>query len=164
MGNNPSHFKKGNQMWRNLQYPGRPANYKAEELWKKFEEYMAKNEEVYWPKNDFIKSGPTAGNLVEMKVQNPPSIRMFCVYANICENTFQSYGKSEPEMVAVCFAIRATILEIQIAGAATELWNTNIVARWAGLIDKKELDIKADMSDDEREEAIKKILANIKKE
>lgn len=164
MGSNGGHFKKGNQMWRNIEFPGKEKKYTSEDLWKKFEEYMDDNDGVYWPKDDFIKSGPGAGEVVTMKIPNPPSIRFFCVYAGISEDTFRNYGKSSTDFIAVHLAIRAIILEIQISGAATNTFNANIVARWAGLIDKKELDIKADMSDDEREEAIKKILANIKKE
>jgi hypothetical protein len=163
MANKPGQFQKGNQMWRNLDYPGRPSKYSPEELWDKFNEYMGKNEGISWPKYDFIKSGPTAGQEVEMAIINPPSIRFFCVFANISEDTFRNYGKTSDEMVAVTSAIRAIILEIQIAGAATETWSTNIIARWAGLIDKKEIDLKTEMSDDEREDTIKRILENIKK-
>ena len=154
----------GNELWKKIPYPGRPVKYEPTELWDKFNEYMKYNDTVKWPKPDFIKSGPDAGKIITLEVQNPPSIRGFCVFAGITEDTFRDYGKKNEEYSAVCTPIRDIIQEIQISGAATNTFNANIVARWAGLIDKKELDIRTEMSDDEREETIKNILNKIKKE
>ena len=161
---NKGKFKKGNELWRLVPYPGRPKLYSPELLWEKFMEYMDYNQGVSWPKDDFIKSGPEAGKTVSMEVPNPPSIRAFCVFAGISEDTFRNYGKNDADYLAIWSTIRDIIQEIQISGAATNTFNANIVARWAGLIDKKELDIKTEMSDDEREETIKNILNKIKKE
>jgi hypothetical protein len=167
MSNN-GHFKKGNQLWKLVEYPGKPKKYTPEALWQKFQDYMEYNTGVSWPKDDFIKSGPSSGTIIEMQVQNPPSIMAFCTFAGISEDTFRNYlncktGENAAEYVAVVSAIRAIIQEIQIAGAATNVFNSNIIARWAGLVDKKEVEISATMSDDERKDAINKILDQIKK-
>lgn len=156
-------FKKGNELWKKVPYPGRPVAYEPEALWAKFQEYMEYNKGVSWAKDDFIKSGPDAGKLVSIQIPNPPSIRAFCVFAGISEDTFRNYSKMGPEYLVVWHASRDIIQEIQISGAATNTFNANIVARWAGLIDKKEIDLKTEMSDDEREDAIKSILDKIKK-
>lgn len=84
------------------------------------------------------------------------------MYAGISLDTFRNYGKCGAEYLAVTDAIRQTVIEIQVSGAATNTFNANIVARLAGLVDKKELEIKAEMSDDERNEMIKKILEKTK--
>jgi hypothetical protein len=157
-------FKNGNQFWKLIEFPGRPKLYTPETLWAKFQEYMDYNETVSWAKDDFIKSGPDAGRIVSMDVPNPPSIRGFCVFAGISEDTFRNYGKNDINYLAVWCTVRDTIQEIQISGAATNTFNANIVARWAGLIDKKELDIKSEMTDDERSDTIRLIMEKMKKD
>lgn len=157
-------FKNGNQLWKLVEFPGRPKLYTPQSLWDKFIEYMNYNDTVSWAKDDFIKSGPDAGKIISLEVPNPPSIRAFCVYAGISEDTFRNYGKNDADYLAVWNASRDMIQEIQISGAAANTFNANIVARWAGLIDKKEIDIKSEMSDDERSDTIKAILEKIKKE
>lgn len=161
---NKGKFKNGNQLWKLVEFPGRPKLYTPESLWAKFTAYMEYNETVSWSKDDFIKSGPDAGKIVSLEVPNPPSIRAFCVYAGISEDTFRNYGKNDVDYLAVWHASRDIIQEIQISGAAANTFNANIVARWAGLIDKKEVDIKSEMSDDERADTIKTILDKIRKE
>lgn len=157
-------FKKGNEIWRLVEFPGRPKIYTPETLWDKFIAYMEYNTNVSWPREDFIKSGPDAGRKVTIDIPNPPSIKAFCIFSGITEDTFRNYGKNDIAFLAVWHVVRDTIQDIQIGGAATNLFNANIVARWAGLVDKKEVDIKTEMSDDEREDTIKSILARIKKE
>lgn len=161
---NKGKFKNGNQLWKLVEFPGRPKLYTPASLWEKFMEYMDYNSTVSWAKDDFIKSGPEAGKVISLEVPNPPSIRAFCVYAGISEDTFRNYGKNDADYLAVWHASRDIIQEIQVSGAATNIFNANIVARWAGLIDKKEVDIKSEMSDDERADTIKTILDKIRKE
>lgn len=162
MSNEGGRFTKGNKLWKLCEFPGRPKLYTPEALWIKFDEYMDHNDTVSWPKADFIKSGPDAGKVITLEVQNPPSIRAFCVFAGISEDTFRNYSKSGAEYLAVWERARDIIQEIQISGAATNTFNANIVARWAGLIDKKEVELSTSMSDDERAETIKSILEKIK--
>lgn len=154
----------GNEFWKKIPYPGRPVSYTPEALWDKFLEYMDYNKTVSWDKDDFIKSGPGAGTIVSISIPNPPSIRGFCVFAGISEDTFRNYSKMGTEYLVVWHASRDIILEIQISGAATNTFNANIVARWAGLIDKKELDIKSEMTDDERSDTIRLIMEKMKKD
>lgn len=158
-------FNKGNQLWKLAQYPGIQKKYDALGLWQKFQEYMEHNDSVAWDKDDFIKSGPSAGELVSIKIPNPPSIKAFCLYAVIAESTYNNYRVSNDlELKEVALAIQDHIQGIQISGAATNTYNSNIIARWAGLVDKKELDLKSDLSDDERADMIKSIMEKIKKE
>lgn len=153
----------GNQYWRNAEYPGQQKRYNGETLWAKFVDYMKYNENISWPREDFIKSGPEAGKLVSIEIPNPPSLMGFTTFAGISLDTLRNYGKSDAELVAVSQAIRDIVMEIQISGAATNMFNATIIARLSGLVDKREVDIKTEMSDDERNEAIKKILENAPK-
>lgn len=164
MGENKGKFKNGNELWKLVDFPGRPKLYTPETLWVKFTDYMEHNSTVSWAKDDFIKSGPEAGKMVSIDIPNPPSIRGFCIYAGISEDTFRNYGKNDADYLAVWNASRDIIQEIQISGAATNTFNANIIARWAGLIDKKELDIKSEMSDDERADTIRLIMEKMKKD
>jgi len=156
-------FKAGNKLWKMVPFPGSRKKYTAEDFWDKFLAYMADNDQFTWAKDDFIKSGPDAGKIVSVEIPNPPSIMMFCVYAGISEQTFNSYRKSE-DLSEVSLTVAAIIQAIQIGGAATNIFNSNIIARWAGLVDKKEVDLKTELSDDERADTIKKILESIRKE
>jgi hypothetical protein len=156
-------FEKGNKMWMLAEYPGVQKKYTPEALWQKFQDYLIQNAECSWAKDDFIKSGPDEGKIVSMSIPNPPNIKAFCLFATITESTFNSYRKSEPEMSAVSCGIADQIQGIQISGAATNTFNANIVARWAGLVDKKELDLKSDLSDDERADMIRSIIEKVKK-
>jgi len=158
-------FKPGNQMWKLAQYPGVRKKYTAEQLWDKFKEYIEVNAEYGWAKDDFIKSGPEAGKVVSVYIPNPPSIKAFCLFANIGESTYNNYRvANDVELREVALAIQDHIQGVQISGAATNTYNSNIVARWAGLVDKKELDLKSDISDDERADIIRNILEKVKKE
>lgn len=163
MGNNNGHFKPGNQIWKLAKMPGQPVAYEPADLWVKYLEYIEANSKYAWEKDDFIKSGPEAGKVVTMHIPNPPSIRMFTLFAGITESTLFNYEK-RADYVAVVHAIKGSIQDIQIGGAATNTYNSNIIARWAGLVDKKELDMKSDLSDDERADMIKSIMDKIKKE
>lgn len=159
---NGGKFQKGNQLWRMVEFPGKPKTYTPEKLWEKFLEYMDTNSKISWDRDDFIKSGPDAGKIVSIEIPNPPSIRMFTIYAGISESTLFNYQKST-DYVAVVDAIKGSIQEIQIGGAATNILNSNIIARWAGLVDKKELDVKSDLTDDERADLIKSIAEKMRK-
>lgn len=164
MGENKGHFRKGNQLWRNVDYPGNPRKYEPKTLWEKFIQYMEQNSEAMWSKEDFIKSGPGAGTKIYLDVPNPPSLGGFCVFSGITLDTFRNYGKIDAEWLAVTCMIREIVMTEQIDGATTNIFNANIIARLSGLVDRKEIDVKASMSDDERKEAIKSILEKIKKD
>jgi hypothetical protein len=169
---NKGQFKKGNQLWKNLEYPGTRRKYTPSELWAKFLEYMEKNNKAYWSKQDFIKSGPGAGNIVYTDVPNPPSIKAFCIFSNISEQTFLQYYKSNgskglencADYAEVSCTIRDTIQLIQVDGASAGVFNANIIARLTGLVDKKEVDVKTDYSDDDRRQMIQDILGIAKKD
>ncbi len=155
---NSGGFKRGNQLWRKAKYPGVQKKYTPEQLWAKFIEYMEDNENQYWSKEDFIKSGPGAGNKINIDVPSPPSIREFCVFAGIVENTYQKYRKCEGDFVAVCSTIDSIILTIQINGSVSGVFNASIIARLTGLVDKREVEINGILTDDERKNKIQEIL------
>jgi hypothetical protein len=143
--------------------PWRPSKFNTpEELWNTFVKYWEFNEKQTWAKDDFIKSGPGAGQIVSMTIPNPPSLMGFCLFANISLDTFRNYDKktceNSSDFLAVTQAIRASILENQISGAATNTFNSNIIARVAGLVDKQEIKVDEKLSEDERKDLIKEIL------
>src|SRR6478609_11458845 len=106
MSNN-GHFKKGNQLWKLVEFPGKQKTYPTpESLWEKFVEYMDFNSNVTWKKDDFIKSGPEAGKVISIELPNPPSITGFCVFAGITDDTFRNYGKNDADYLVIWHMIR----------------------------------------------------------
>lgn len=157
---NPGSFRKGNQLWRNLEKPARGTDYDPDTLWAKFLAYMEFNESIVWPREDFIKSGPEAGKLITIELPNAPLIQSFCLFAGITEQTINNYRKSGSRNFEVAHAVCETIKAIQLGGSMVDVFNSSIVSRLTGLAEKKEIEIKSDLSDDERAEAIKSILQN----
>lgn len=155
-----NNFATGKKWWHGMRVPNSARKYDCEGLITVFKEYMDDNETRSWAKDDFIKSGPDAGKVVTIKIPNPPSIMGFCLFAGITEQTFNNYRKPNDSCFEAACAVDYGIKMVQIGGAAANVFNANIVARIAQLIDKREVDIKTELSDDERAEAIKKILEN----
>lgn len=143
--------------------------YTAETLWAKFLEYMEYNSQQSWSKEDFIRSGPGAGTKVYIDTPNPASITGFALFAGMSKAGFDKMYETaktranEDELVSVITQIREEITQSQIDGASANIYNANIVARVTGLVDKKEMDVKTDLSDDERKDLIKKITDSVKK-
>lgn len=158
-----SKFAKGSKWWEGMTVPTSTRKFTAEALIKVFQEYMDDNETRGWDKDDFIKSGPDAGRIITVRIPNPPSIMGFCLYAGITEQTFNNYRRANDSCFEAACAVDYGIKMVQIGGAAANVFNANIIARIAQLIDKREVEVKTDMSDDERAEAIKKILENAPK-
>lgn len=163
-------FKKGNEFWRLAKYPGRPPMYTAETLWAKFVEYMEYNSEQAWSKEDFIRSGTGAGEKIYLNTPNPPSIGGFALFAGMTRDGFNQMhtrvkgSEKDSELAIIIDHVKETIAQLQIDGASANVFNANIIARVTGLAEKKEIDMKTDISDDERKDLIKRILEKTKKE
>lgn len=157
-------WPKNNRYWKNVDFKNPPKYESANDLWEKAKEYFEFNEKRRWIKQDFVKSGEGAGKIIDMELPNPPSIGAFCIFANISQSTFNNYSNKKDEWLVVTDVIREIIYAIQFEGATVNLFNANIIARKIGLTDKKEVELKTDLSDDERKELIKQIIKDAKGE
>lgn len=155
-------WPKNNRYWKNVKV-FQELKFTKETLWDVFIKYIEDNEKQEWYKTDFIKSGPDAGKLIDVPIPNPPSIQGFCAFAGMTPQCFTNYRKSEHELFEISSMIVNIIQTIQIEGATVNVYNQAIIARLTGLVDKSEVEIKAELSDDEIEDKIKSILALAKK-
>jgi hypothetical protein len=135
---------------------GRPRKIKdAKELYEIFARYLTVAREDYWLKEEVVKGGPSAGQIITTKVRTPLSVLGFCVFAGITfEGTFyymlnpekantetrgSHYSGHYEEYCEVARFIRNTCNRQQYDGAAVGAYNANIVARGIGLADKTEV-------------------------
>lgn len=126
---------------------GRPPRYKrAEELWRKFEEYAS------WVKKTPIQasvalSGKRATGATEKgqqgthHVTRPLTLDGFKVFAHISDwPMFKRTKKYQTkEFLVVIHAIEDIIRDNQVSGAMANVFNSNLVARLNGISDKQEV-------------------------
>jgi len=131
---------KGHPLWGN---PCKPKIFQSpEELRDMAEGYFQWCAENPMVKNDFIKSGQNAGDIVEIPIERPFSIEGFCNYANITVQTFRNYEKGEgyETYFPVCTHIRQVIDSQHFEGGMVGNFNANIVTRKLNLAEKQEIE------------------------
>jgi hypothetical protein len=109
----------------------KPRLYYPHELLEKFIEY---NE---WVENNPLKEGilhQKSGELIDVPKMRAMTVKGFCLYAGIAQNTFYSYAK-QPEYKVIIQAIEDAIYVQKFEGASAGLLNTNIIIRDLGLTD-----------------------------
>ena len=126
---------KGNTYWqlvKNWKVGADPA-YTPEGLWVKAIEYFE------WADNNpYTSKAASAGKSVGVSKRRPYTLGAFCIYANICENTFRNYRENEAYM-QVTTRIDQIIYTQKFEGAMIGEFNPNIVARDLGLVEKQEV-------------------------
>lgn len=117
----------------------RPFKFKdPDEVWKIYQKYLnhLKNNPMH--RNELIKSGERAGEVISVEVPVPPNIWGFCLFADIDRQTYYNYvgGDSEnlnKELIDIFTRVDDDIKQKQITGATVNLYNQAIVARLNGL-------------------------------
>lgn len=89
-------------------------------------------------KKDFIRSGESAGTIVDLETDRPYLIEGFCNYVGITTQTFDNYSKKKEyeKFFGVCRAIRETIFRQNLEGGLSGGFNAMLVARKLGIQDK----------------------------
>lgn len=128
---------KGNEFWKLADW-GKPKSYEPIELWDTFREYVQDTQDTKWYKNEAIKGGDSAGQIVAIPTERPFTIQGFCVYAEIASSTFYLYEKQEAYSEIIS-RIRDVIYTQKFEGAAVGAFNANIIARDLGLKDQTDL-------------------------
>ena len=118
----------------------RPFKFKhPDEVWKLYENYLNHIANTPMYRNELIKSGERAGEQIPVRVDVPPNIWGFCLFADINRQTYYKYlnGKDEDnidkKLTYIFTRVDDDIKQKQITGAAVNLYNANIVARLNGL-------------------------------
>lgn len=132
---------KGNKYWEFRNKHGANHRYTPEGLWKEAVDYFEWMQTQVWNKKDPIKSGDLAGELIDIPTHKPMSIKSFCIFADIDDNTFARYEKGEgyQDFWEVTKKIKAIIESQMFEGAVVGAFNPNIIARTLGLTEKTDI-------------------------
>jgi len=130
----------GNEYWKFRNKHGRDHSYDPEALWDEAVKYFDWISQSVWNKKEAIKSGDMAGTTMDIPTQTPMSIKSFCLFADIDENTFNRYEKEEgyKDFWEITTRIKSIIQSNQFEGATVGAYNPNIIARTLGLSEKIE--------------------------
>lgn len=130
----------GNNYWQFRNKHGRDFIYEPEELWIEAVKYFEWISERVWNKKEAIKSGDMSGTTMDIPTQTPMSIKGFCLFSDIDENTFSRYEKEDgyKDFWAITIRIKNIIQSNQFEGATVGVYNPNIIARTLGLSEKVE--------------------------
>lgn len=90
-----------------------------------------------WFKNEAIKGGDKAGEIVKLPTQQPYTLKGLCHFLDIQYTTWQDY-KERSEFKEVVTRIEDFIYNQKFIGATVGAFNANIIARDLGLVDKKD--------------------------
>jgi hypothetical protein len=125
----------------------RPFKFKhPDEVWKLYQDYLNHIANTPMYRNELIKSGERAGEQIPVRVDVPPNIWGFCLFAGINRQTYYKYlnGKEEDnidkKLTDIFTRVDDDIKQKQITGAAVNLYNANIVARLNSLKDVQQVE------------------------
>ena len=130
----------------------RPFKFKnPDEVWKLYQNYLKHLKKNPMYRNELIKSGERAGEVISVEVPVPPNIWGFCLFAEINRQTYYDYigGNSEnlnKELIDIFARVDDDIKQKQVTGATVNLYNQAIVARLNGLTES----IKVEQSNPEQ--------------
>ena len=136
-----------------------PKYQTEDEIWAKFVEYMQWVEENPLTQVDY--KGKDAERVV-MKYMRPYTKVGFAIFAGFCEwKSVAEMALRDPSLAQIITRIESIIFAQKFDGAASNLFNSNIIARDLGLVDKKEQEVNVKsmpdwMKDDEPESKVSK--------
>lgn len=157
-------FETGNQWWKKRSSHGRKPIFESPEvLWEAACEYFEWNEaNPLWEIKSYQYQGvPVQDQLPKLRAMTEGAL---CIFLDITITCWLDY-KSKPDFSEVTTRICEIIRAQKFQGAASELFNPNIIARDLGLSDKQ--DVKnthsfEQMSDLELENRIKALENELK--
>jgi hypothetical protein len=88
---------KGNQFYKYRKTSGAPLKYTAADLERMWSEYLEQSDNSIHYKNEMIKSGERAGEIIPVPAINPLTLKSFCLFSGISEETLTSYCDKEME-------------------------------------------------------------------
>lgn len=120
-----------------MRHPGgRPRKYTPDELWETACKYFEWCDAHPWTKYEAIKSGADAGKLIEIPLKIPYTLEGLCFFCGVEENFLRSNKENNGEYSTVVKQIYKVIEGQQFTGASVGAFNSNIIARKLGLVEK----------------------------
>jgi hypothetical protein len=118
---------------------GRPLKIESpEELSRLFEEYKTWAHNNPWIKKDFIRSGPDAGQIIDLPTERPLTEVEFAVHCGMSRDGLREYC-SRDEFSYIYSRIKDEMSSQRISGGMTGAYNASLVARIDGLVDKQDV-------------------------
>ncbi len=137
-------FKIGNQIWKLRSKHGRDKLFKTPELLlDSAQEYFNHCNENPFVEHEIITSNGKQTSKEKYR-QRPFTLEGFRLYIGASEAYWRNFktaeiAKDDSDFLSVIEAIESTVANNQLSGAASGIFNANIVARKLGLADKNEL-------------------------
>jgi hypothetical protein len=145
-------FQKGNDLWGIAQQRGIIGRNRIfqdpEDMQKAFDEYFEYMKKQTWKKQDFIKSGPDAGKIIELETSTPLTIHSLCLFLGVHTKYFNDFQDSLKTMKDrqkaddfsdIIARAMNVITNQKLEGAMTGAYNPMIVARIEGLKEKTDI-------------------------
>jgi hypothetical protein len=130
---------EGNQFWKLRASHGRELEYKTpDELQPEIIAYLEYCDENPWYKNEAIKSGDRAGEIIKIPTARPYTIGGLCIYLGITQKTWLNYKEREDFLQLITWAEEVCRTQ-KFEGAAVGAFNANIISRDLGLADKQDI-------------------------
>lgn len=126
---------------------GAPFKFTPDEFEAAWEEYFRWCDENPWMKNEAVKSGDSAGMIIQVPTPRPYSEMGFIAYHGLGENYLNQLSKSvetgeteeKRQLSWVLTRMRAKCRAQKFEGATVGAFNANIIARDLGMVDKKDI-------------------------
>ena len=129
---------RNNQFWKNRSKHGRDRLFKTSKaLWKAAQEYFEWVDKHPWYKNEWKD-----GKMRKIPTARPYTVSGLSIYLNTSESYWREFRKNEnlPEdFLSIIANIENIIRTQKFEGAATGAFNSNIIARDLGMVDKTAL-------------------------
>ena len=138
-------FEIGNQMWKLRSKHGRNKLFETPELLlEAAQEYFEHCHQNPFVEHEIITSNGKQTTKEKYR-QRPFTLEGFQIYIGASEKYWRAFRKAEQakedsDFLPVIEAIENTVTNNQLSGAASGIFNANIVARKLGLTDKKEIE------------------------
>lgn len=131
---------KGNQFWNLRSKHGRDKLFQSPELmWEAACEFFQWCIDNPWHKNEVIKSGEMAGEIIKVPTQRPFTLIGLCLYMGCSESYFRNFEANNThneDFITVLTRIEETIRNNKYEGGMVGAYNANIVMRDLGMVDK----------------------------
>ena len=158
---------EGNEFWKMRSKHGRDKVFSTPEIFiEAAYEYFQWCNDHPWFKNEAVKSGFQAGQIIEIPTARPYSIGGLCIFLHIDRQTFKNYEKNEnyKDFFGVFTHVHEIIETNQLEGATVGAYNANIIGRLLGLVEhvetsntnKTEIVVSSKEAEKEVNELIKK--------
>ena len=120
---------------------GTEKKFTPEQWQKKIDEYFSFCDNNPLFKNEALKSGDRAGEIIRIPAARPYLIEGLCNYANIDPQTFYNYLEKEgyEEYFEITARARNSIFQQNIENGYIGAYDSNLVSRKLGLAEKKEI-------------------------